>query len=267
MSDPDADPPLPLTASLTGPAAAPVLVLGGSLGTSRAVWDGQVPVFAARYRLLRYELPGHGGAPSPPGPYTIARLGRGVLALLDRHGIERAAYAGISLGGMAGMWLAAHAPDRIGALGLVCTSAYLPPAGNWLARADQVLAHGMGSVRPQSLARWFTPGFLGREPAAAATAGDDLERTDPAGYAGCCAAIAGMDLRGALGEITAPVLVVSGSEDRATPPDHGARIASGIAGARLLVVRGAAHLATVSHPGQVGAALAAHLDAATGRSA
>ena len=267
MSDPGTDRPLPLTASLTGPAAAPVLVLGPSLGTSRAVWDGQVPALAARYRLLRYELPGHGGAPSPPGPYTIAQLGLGVLALLDQHGVEHAAYAGISLGGMIGMWLAAQAPGRIGALGLVCTSAYLPPAEGWLARADQVRAHGMASVRPQSLARWFTTGFIGREPAAVAASGDDLERTDPAGYAGCCAAIAGMDLRGALGSITAPALVVAGSEDPSTPPEHGARIAAGIPGARLLVVRGAAHLATVSNPGQVGAALAAHLDAATGRSA
>ena len=267
MSDPGSDRELPPTASLTGPGAAPVLVLGNSLGTSLAVWDGPVPALGSRYRLLRYELPGHGGAPSPPGPYTIAQLGRGVLALLDQHGIDRAAYVGLSLGGMIGMWLAAHAPDRISALGLVCTSAWLPPADGWLARADQVLAHGMASVRPQSLARWFTPGFLRREPAAAAASGDDLERTDPAGYAGCCAAIAGMDLRGALSGITAPALVIAGSEDPATPPDHGARIAAGIPGARLLVVRGAAHLATVSHPGQVGAALAAHLDAATGRSA
>ncbi|MGI9007226.1 MAG: alpha/beta fold hydrolase [Streptosporangiaceae bacterium] len=264
MSEPD--PGEPLTASLTGPAGAPVLVLGDSLGTSRAVWDGLVPWLGGRYRLLRFELPGHGGAPAPRGPYTIAQLGQSVLALLDQHGIERAAYAGISLGGMIGMWLAAHAPGRIGALGLVCTSAYLPPAGGWRARADQVLAHGMGSVREQSLARWFTPGFIGHEPAVAAASGADLERIDPAGYAGCCAAIGGMDLRGALSGIAAPALVIAGSEDPATPPDHGARIATGLPGARLLVVRGASHLATVSHPGQVSAALAAHLDAATGRS-
>ncbi len=265
MSEPG--PVLPLTASLTGPPGAPVLVLGDSLGTSRAVWDGEVPALSARFRLLRFELPGHGGAPSPPGPYTVGQLGASVRALLDRHGIERAAYAGISLGGMIGMWLASRDPARVTALGLVCTSAYLPPADGWTARAVQVRAHGMASIRDQSLARWFTSGFARREPAVTAAFGDELERIDPEGYAGCCAAIADMDLRGALGAIAAPALVVAGTEDPSTPPDHGARIAAGIRGARLLVVRGAAHLATVSHPGQVGSALASHLLDATGRSA
>jgi 3-oxoadipate enol-lactonase len=261
------EPARALTASMTGPAGAPMLVLGNSLGTSRAVWDGPAQALATRYRLLRYELPGHGGAPALPGPYTIARLGAGVLALLNRYGIERTAYAGISLGGMIGMWLAAREPARFTALGLICTSAYLPPADGWLARADQVRAHGMGSVRQQSEQRWFTPSFAQREPAMAAAFGDDLEHIDANGYAGCCAAIADMDLRDALSAISAPTLVIAGSEDPSTPPDHGARIAAGIAGARLLVVRGAAHLALVSHPGQVSAALAAHLGAATGPSA
>ncbi|HEX9065386.1 MAG TPA: 3-oxoadipate enol-lactonase [Streptosporangiaceae bacterium] len=265
MSDQAAS--LVLTGSLTGPDGAPALVLGNSLGTSRAVWDAVIPALAGRYRLLRFELPGHGGAPSPPGPYTVGQLGAGVTGLLDRHGIERADYLGISLGGMIGMWLAAHAPDRIGALGLVCTSAYLPPAQGWLDRADLVRARGMTAVRQQSLGRWFPPLFVRREPALTEAFGAELERIDPDGYAGCCAAIARMDLREVLSAIGAPALVIAGTQDPATPPDHAARIASGIAGARLLVVRGAGHLATVTHPAETGAALAAHLAGATGRSA
>ena len=96
-----------LSGSLDGPADAPVLVLGNSLGTSAAVWDNQVPDFLAGFRLLRYELPGHGGSPAAPGPYTVGGLATGVLALLDSLGVERAAYCGISLGGMIGMWQAA----------------------------------------------------------------------------------------------------------------------------------------------------------------
>src|SRR6266699_58708 len=237
--------PLALTASLDGtstPAGAQVLVLGNSLGTSRAVWDRQVPALSARFRLLRYELPGHGGSPAPDRPYTIAELGAAVLALLDRHGIERAAYCGISLGGMVGMWLAADSPDRVAALGLVCTSAYLPPASAWQARAEQVRAAGLASISAASIGRWFTPAFAEREPAVAAAFAADLERTDVAGYGGCCAAIAGMDLRARLGSITAPALVISGAEDPATPPVHGA-----------------AHLANVSSPEQVTAALLGHL--------
>src|SRR5271170_2865047 len=113
---------------LTGPRGAPVLVLGNSLGTSTAVWDRQVPQLQRSFRLLRFELPGHGGSAAPPGEYTIAGLGARVLGLLDSLGVDRVGYCGISIGGMIGLWLAAHAPDRIAALGLACTSAYLPPA-------------------------------------------------------------------------------------------------------------------------------------------
>lgn len=251
--------PLLLAGSLEGPAGRPVLVLGNSLGTSRAVWDRQVPALATRFRLLRYELPGHGGSPAPAGPYTIAQLGSGVLALLDEHGIDRAAYCGISLGGMIGMWLAASFPHRFAALGLVCTSAYMPPASLWWARIDQVRAAGMGSVREPSLGRWFTPEFARREPGLVAAFGADLERTDVSGYTGCCAAIAEMDLRPLLSAITAPTLVISGSEDPSTPPAHGAGIAAAVRGARLRVIRGAAHLANVAASGEVTSRMLAHL--------
>jgi 3-oxoadipate enol-lactonase len=257
--------PLPLTASLAGPAGAPVLVLGNSLGTSRGVWDPQVPALAEHYRLLRFELPGHGGSAAPAGPYTLAGLGAGVLALLDRHGIERAAYCGISLGGMIGMWLAAGHPARIAALGLVCTSAYLPPASAWLARADQVRTAGLASISGQSIGRWFTQAFTDREPEVTAAFAADLERTDAQGYAGCCAAIAGMDLRSRLGSISAPTLVISGERDPATPPDHGALIAAGISAGRLVVIGGAAHLANVSSPEEVTTALLGHLGGRSGR--
>lgn len=247
---------LVLAASLEGTdETAPVLVLGNSLGTSRAVWDRQAGLFGKHFRLLRYELPGHDGAACPPGGYTIGQIGAAVRDLLDKHGIERAAYCGVSLGGMIGMWLAAEQPDRISALGLVCTSAYLPPAEGWLARASQVKAEGMASVSAASIGRWFTPAFLAAEPAVAAAFAADLERIDAEGYAGCCAAIAGMDLRDRLGAITAPALVICGAEDPATPPDHGARIAAGISRARLRVVRRTSHLANVAAPGEVGQAL------------
>jgi 3-oxoadipate enol-lactonase len=235
-----------LAASLEGPAGGPVLVLGNSLGTSRAVWEPQLAAFRGHFRLLRYEYPGHGGTQAVPGPYTIGELGTGVLALLDAHGVERAYYCGISLGGMIGMWLAAHAPERIAALGLCCTSAFLPPASGWTGRAGQVRAHGMASITEQSIRRWFTPLFQATEPAVPAAFAAQLEATDPEGYAGCCEAIAAMDLRSSLASVRAPTLVIAAAEDSATPPAHGAVIASGIAGARLLVVRGAAHLANVS---------------------
>jgi 3-oxoadipate enol-lactonase len=247
--------PIRLAASLEGPEGAPVLVLGNSLGTTRAVWEPQLTAFRRHFRLLRYEHPGHGGSAAPAGPYTIGELGAGVLAVLDSRGIERALYCGISLGGMVGMWLAANAPERIAALGLCCTSAYLPPASGWAASAAQVRSGGMASVSEQVVGRWFTPQFRARQPAVPASFVAQLETTDPEGYAGCCEAIATMDLRQSLASITAPTLVIAAAEDPATPPSHGAVIASGIPGARLVVVRGAAHLANVSVPGEVASAL------------
>jgi 3-oxoadipate enol-lactonase len=257
--------PGPAAISFDGPADAPVLVLGNSLGTSAAVWDRQVPEFRQRFRLLRYELPGHGGAPSWPGPYTIGELGAGVLTLLDSRGIGRAAYCGISLGGMIGMWLAAHAPDRITALGLVCTSARLPPAAAWHERAGQVRAAGLASIAAQVVSRWFTPAYAAAAPAVIDAFRAGLEQTEPEGYAGCCEAIAGMDLLADLPAITAPTLVLAGADDPATPPEHGAAIAARIGGARLQVIPDAAHLAAVSSAEAVTAALAGHLAARTGQ--
>ena len=255
------DAPL-LTASFDEAGDAPVLVLGNSLGTTAEVWANQVPELRKSFRLLRYDLPGHGGAAAPPGPYTIDELGAGVLSLLDARGIDRAAYCGVSLGGMIGMWLAARAPERIWALGLVCTSAYLPPADGWRARARQVRTAGMASISAQVVSRWFTPGFAASAPLVADAFRSTLEQVDPEGYAGCCEAIGAMDLRGSLHAVTAPALVIAGANDQATPPEHGAVIAAGIAGARLEVITGAAHLATVSAADLATPVLADHLRAA-----
>ncbi len=251
-----------LAASFDAAGDAPVLVLGNSLGTTAEVWARQVPELRKNFRLLHYDLPGHGGSAAWAGPHTVDELGAGVLSLLDARGIERAAYCGISLGGMIGMWLAARAPERIWALGLVCTSAYLPPAEGWLQRANLVRAEGMASVSAMVVGRWFTPAYAATAPQVVSSFRGTLEQADPAGYAGCCEAIAAMDLRGSLHAVTAPALVITADADPVTPPEHGAVIAAGISGARMEVVPGAAHLATVSSAELVTPALAHHLRAA-----
>jgi 3-oxoadipate enol-lactonase len=251
--------PVELSASMSGPSGAPVLVLGNSLGTTRELWEPQLDALGRRFRLLRYEHRGHGGSPAPPGPYAISELGADVLALLDEFEVATAYYAGVSLGGMVGMWLAANAPGRIEALALCCTSACLP-AQPWVDRAAAVRCDGLGSISRQVVGRWFTPAYATAHPATVARFVATLEQdVVPEGYAGCCDAIAAMDLRPLLGSVTAPALVVAGAEDPATPPWHGATIASGIAGARLRVIRGAAHLANVSSAAEFSATLLAHL--------
>jgi 3-oxoadipate enol-lactonase len=244
---------------LTGPAGAPVLVLGSSLGTTGAMWRPQLADLHRHFRVLRYDHLGHGGSAVPPGPYSIELLGAHLVDLLDELGLARVHYGGLSLGGMVGMWLAAHHPDRVDRLALLCTSAYLPPASGWLDRAAAVRGPGLASIADVVVGRWFTPGFAQREPSTVDEYARLLVSTPPEGYASCCEAIAGMDLRAELAGIRAPTLVLAGDRDPATPAEHGALIADGIPGARLELVPGAAHLANVEQPAAVTRRLLAHL--------
>ena len=256
-------PEVKLVASFDGPPDAPVLMLGNPIGTNRDVWAHQLPVLARYFRVLRYEARGHGrpGAqsPAPPGPYAIADLGGDALALADAHGIERFAYAGVSLGGMTGIWLAATAPERVTSLAVCCAAlTALPSPQAWHDRAALVRAEGMAPLAELVIPRWFTPAFLAREPAAVQTVTDMLTATRPEGYAGCGEAIAALDLRPLLASVQAPTLVLSGAEDVAAPPEVGAATARAIPGARLTVIQDAAHFAHYERPGPVTDALLAH---------
>jgi pimeloyl-ACP methyl ester carboxylesterase len=108
---------------LEGAAGRPVVALSHSLGLDHTMWDPQIAALTARFRVLRYDLRGHGGSDATPGDYTVEQLGRDALALLDRLGLDRVAWCGVSLGGMVGQWLAAHADDRLSSLVLANTSA------------------------------------------------------------------------------------------------------------------------------------------------
>lgn len=252
-----------LAASLEGPADAPVVAFGCSIGTNQGMWEPQAAVLGRQFRLLRFEMRGHGGpgaqSPAPPGPYTIAELGTDVLDLLNSRDIEQVAYCGVSLGGMVGMWLAANAPERISRLAVCCTSAHLPPASQWTDRAAKVRSEGMASVADLVVARWFTPVYRQQEPEAVAAVVDMLKGTNAEGYAACAEAIAAMDLRPVIPAITAPTLVIAATEDPSTPPWHGAQIARAVPAARLTVIRGPSHLASYQTPGQVTVALSEHL--------
>jgi 3-oxoadipate enol-lactonase len=255
-----------VVASLEGPEDAPVLVLANPIGTTRAIWDQQVPLLTRHYRLLRFELRGHGApgerSAAPPGPYTMAQLGTDVLGLLNAAGVTRAAYAGVSIGGMIGLWLAANAPERITSLAVCCAAIEpLPSAQAWHDRAALVRSVGMTAISEMVVPRWFTPSFVSRCPSAVAAVVDMLTGTDPDGYAGCGEAIASMDLLPALPAIKAPTLVLSGAEDPAAPPSQGARTARAIKGAAFTVIRGTSHLAAYETPGPVTAALLAHFQA------
>ncbi len=248
-----------LSYALEGRADAATIVLSSSLGTTRAMWEPQRTALSGEHAVLSYDHRGHGGSPVPPGRYSLADLGGDVLALLDRLEIARTSWCGISLGGMVGMWLAANAPERIDRLILICTSAHAPPAARWSDRAAAVLeAGGTEVVADAVVERWFTPGYAVRHPECVARARAMLLATPAVGYAGCCAVVEQLDLRGALAQISAPTLVIGAAGDTALPAEHGRLIAEAVPEARFELV-GGAHLASIEAAANVNALLAGHL--------
>jgi 3-oxoadipate enol-lactonase len=236
-------------------------MLSNSLGTDLGMWDDQLPSLTDRFRVLRYDQRGHGRSPAPPGPYTIAELAGDALNLLDGLRLERVSFCGVSLGGMTGMWLAVNSPQRLERLALCCTSAYLPPREMWTERAATVRAYGIEAVAAAQLERWFSPALAELRPEALRRTRQALLYTPAEGYAGCCEAIAGHDLRGELGAIRTPTLVLAVADDPATPPEHGRLIAAAIGGARLEVLKQGRHLVAVEHPEEFSRAVLAHLTA------
>ncbi|MEW2521370.1 bifunctional 3-oxoadipate enol-lactonase/4-carboxymuconolactone decarboxylase PcaDC [Actinacidiphila alni] len=247
-----------------GREGGPVLLLGPSLGTSLAVWDAQVAVLEQHFRVVRWDLPGHGGsaADALPAGGDLGDLARRVLEVADAVGAGTFAYAGVSLGGAVGTWLATHRPARVTALALVCSSARFGPPEGWRERAATTRARGTGALADSAPARWVTPAFAATAPPALARLVADQRGADPEAYARCCEVLAGTDLRADLHRISAPTLVVAGRDDLSTPPAAHARpLADAITDAHLIELPRAAHLATVERPDAVSAALLAHFAA------
>jgi 3-oxoadipate enol-lactonase len=229
---------------IDGPVDAPVLMFSNSLGTNLAMWDSQLPSLATRYRVLRYDTRGHGQSTVANGPYTIEQLARDALALLDGLEIEHVSFCGLSMGGMIGQWLGAHAPHRLGKLALCNTTAKIGSPETYNARIDAVHKGGMASIADAVIARWFTPSFLTASPAAVAQVRAMLTETPPDGYVACCAAIRDMDQRETIGAIGVPTLVIAGTHDIPTPPADARFLADRIKGARYVELP-AAHLSNI----------------------
>ncbi len=232
---------------LEGPERAPVLMLSNSLGTNLHMWDDQVGPFTKHFRLVRYDRRGHGGSGVPKGPYTMERLGRDVLAVLDGLGITKINWCGLSMGGMVGMWLGANAADRINRLILSNTSAYFPDKSIWEGRIKFVRETGLAGLVDANMERWFTKGFRERSPQAMAKMREMFLATKVDGYIGCGEAIRDMDHRPLLAKITAPTLVIAGKYDPATTLEAGEFIKEHIPGAQIAVLE-AAHISNLEQP-------------------
>ena len=245
---------------------APPLILSNSLGTDLEMWSPQLQLLAANFRVIRYDTRGHGASSVPPGPYTLDQLGNDVLALLDHLQIERAHFCGLSMGGLTGLWLAIHAPQRLSRVVLANTGAKIGTPDTWNSRIDALHDAGPTGL-PESMCdavveRWFTGRHRELAPAGVARIRQMLTETSGAGYAANCGAIRDADLRAQLMLIRVPVLVIAGTHDPSTPPALGHEIADAIPDAQYVELD-AAHLSNLEQAGAFNAAVLRFLTADT----
>lgn len=228
-----------------GDPALPVLLLSNSIATDLHMWDAQIPALSQRFRVLRYDARGHGGSGAPAGAYSLDRLGRDVLELLDALRLDRVHFLGLSLGGFVGQWLAVRAPERIDRLVLSNTSAHLGPAAVFDERIREAeAATDMRAIAEQFLRNWFPAPMLEARDPRVEPFRKVLLKQSATGLAGSFAAVRDADLRRTLGLIAAPTLVIAGEFDPVTLPEHGRAIAAVVPGARLLSLP-VVHLANI----------------------
>lgn len=222
----------------------PCLVLSNSLGTELGMWDAQAEALSRNFHVLRYDTRGHGQTDRGGADTSLDLLGRDVVGLLDALAIPRAHFCGISMGGMIGQWLAIHQPQRLGKLALANTAARIGTPEGWRTRADLVRRDGLDDVAEGAAARWFTPDFIARTPQLVGGMIERLRQQDREGYARCCDALAGADLRDMVGRVACPTLVIAGRADPVTTVADARQLAGRIAGAAVVELD-ASHLSNI----------------------
>ncbi|MCX5268310.1 alpha/beta fold hydrolase [Streptomyces sp. NBC_00199] len=254
-------PPNTLQYRFDGPQEAPVLILGPSLGTTWHMWDRQVPELAQQWRVFRFDLPGHGGAPAHPAG-SVSELAERLLVTLDGLGVQRFGYAGCAFGGAVGVELALRHPERVASLALIAASPRFGTADEFRQRGVIVRTNGLDPIARTSPDRWFTGGFAAAQPAITEWAVQMVRTTDPGCYIAACEALAAFDVRAEIGLVGVPTLVLAGSDDQVTGPAEARTLVAGIPDARLAVVPGASHLVPVEQPAAVTDLLVHHFSTA-----
>ena len=234
---------------IEGRAEAPTIVFSHSLGVTSDTWDPQVTALGDSFRVVRYDARGHGRSEAPPGEYDIDMVGRDALAVLDAAAIGTAHFVGLSMGGMVGMWIGIHAPDRLGRLVLANTTPHIPlPPAVWNQRIATASTDGLATIAVQTADRWLGEEFKSSNPLGREAIIATMRGMSAVGYAGTCALLREADQRADIGRIVAPTLVLTGSGDVSTPPAAAEALAAAIPHGRAAVIRGSGHLSNVERP-------------------
>jgi 3-oxoadipate enol-lactonase len=249
--------------TLEGPGSAPVVTMSHSLATDSSMWDPTVAALKDTYRVLRYDTRGHGGTDAPKGAYTLDLLADDAAALLKALGIARTHWVGLSMGGMIGQTLALKSPQLFRSLALCDTSSRVPAEAKplWKERIKTAETEGMEPLVAPTLERWFTAPFREKNKLMMEQVGAIIRRTPPQGYAGCCHAIAALDLTDRLSAIAIPTCVIVGEDDPGTPVAASRAIHDKIKGSRLEIIPSAAHIANMEQPDAFNRALTSFLAA------
>ena len=226
---------------VSGPTTGPVIVLVNSLGADLHMWDKVLPHLEKDFRVLRYDTRGHGFSTAPRIPSSIEQLSTDLLELLETISVDTFYLCGLSLGGLVGMWLGIHAPQKLLKLVLANTAARIGTREGWNARIAAVQSLGIAPIVETTLGRWFTPKYREERPEEMNEIRKMIERTSAEGYIGCCGVLRDTDLRTEIGAIETPCLVIAGCEDPATPPQDGRTLHTGLRNSEYLELN-ASHL-------------------------
>ncbi|WP_253448488.1 alpha/beta fold hydrolase [Halomonas sp. Y3] len=235
---------------LLGAEANPLVVLAHPLGMSQAVWDDVLPALLQRYRVLTWDLPGH-GASQAWGEAAIAPsdLAAEALALADRAGAERFHFAGTSIGGVVGQQLIAEHAERLLSATLTNTGAVIGTAELWSTRAGRIREEGLAAMAEEIVPRWFAPACFEAEPALKAGWCTQMGRGDDDAYARLCEMLGSHAFTGKLSGKGVKVQLLGGSEDLATPPATLEALAAELDDAPLEILEGVGHVPSVEVPG------------------
>lgn len=249
---------LALNTAIDGGGDKPWIILSNSLGANLSMWDPQIDALSGSYRVLRYDTRGHGGSDAPEGPYDFDGLVRDVIGLMDAHEIDKAAFMGLSMGGMTGLGLALDHADRVSRV--VCADGRAdapdPFRAMWDQRMAAVSENGLAGIVEGTLATWFTEEWRAANPDALSKVRNMVLGNDPKGYIACCKALQKLDYLRRLGEVSIPVLYVGGSQDKGAAPEVMQAMAAATPGGVFHEVPDAAHVANINQPDAFNRAIA-----------
>lgn len=243
-----------------GPQDGPVLLVANSLMANGSMWDGNIPAFTDRYRVLRYDKRGHGGSGVNAGPYTIAQLADDAIGLLDALKIEKVHFMGLSIGGMIGQQLGARYPERILSLSLCNTASEMPPRSLWEERFEIARSQGIAGLVDGTIKRWFRAPFIERAPEEIQKVRQMILGTNVDGYIACGSAVRDMAQSTMLLKIKAPTLVLSGRDDPACTVDQGIVLHRLIDHSKMVIIEEAAHLSNIEQPERFNRAVREFID-------